>query len=102
MSSLLQPRRLMIDALRQPLDEFLSTSLAGREQHGRDGSYNVSARPEVKAFARSTEEVTAIVETCAPPDARHRLRTGALLEGYVQALDGEVCIDLVGMNVEHR
>ena len=99
MSAQLQPRSPVTDALRQLLGERLSTSQAVREQHGHDESYHAPALPEAVAFARSTEEVAAIVETCA----RHRtpviaFGTGTSLEGHVQALHGGVCIDLSRMN----
>ena len=99
MSAQLQPRSAVIDALRQLLGERLSTSQSVREQHGRDESYHAPALPDAVAFARSTDEVAAIVETCA----RHRtpviaFGTGTSLEGHVQALHGGVCVDLSGMD----
>ena len=68
MSAQLQPRSAVTDALRQLLGERLSTSHSVREQHGRDESYHAPALPDAVVFARSTEEVAAIVEACA----RHR------------------------------
>ena len=103
MSSRLQPCSTVIDTLRQLVGERLSTSLAEREQRGRDESYNAPALPEAEAFARSTEVVAAIIEVCARhhnPFATFGIST--LLEGHVQAPHGEVCMDLAGMNVEHR
>jgi D-lactate dehydrogenase (cytochrome) len=81
------------------LGERFSLSPAVRAQHGKDESYHASAPPDAVAFARSTEEVQAIVKACA----RHRVPvipfgTGTSLEGHVAALKGGVTIDLSQMN----
>ena len=81
------------------LGDRLSTSAAVREQHGNDLTWNPGAAPDAVAFARSTEEVQAIVKACA----RHRVPviaygTGTSLEGHISAPYGGVCIDLSQMN----
>src|SRR5437667_2419979 len=89
----------LLAALRQRLGDRLSTSAAVCEQHGKDESYHTPHAPDAVAFARSTEEVAAIVALCA----EHRMPviafgTGTSLEGQVAALKGGVCIDLSQMN----
>jgi D-lactate dehydrogenase (cytochrome) len=81
------------------LGDRFTLSPAVRTQHGKDESYHASAPPDAVAFARSTEEVQAIVKACA----RHRVPvipfgTGTSLEGHVAALKGGVTIDLSQMN----
>jgi D-lactate dehydrogenase (cytochrome) len=93
------PDAVLIAGLRALLGDRLSTAPAVREQHGRDESYHPVAAPDAVAFARSTEEVAAIVRLCAA----HRVPivpfgTGTSLEGGVAALRGGVCIDLSGMD----
>ena len=81
------------------LGERLSTAAAVCAQHGMDDSYHSPYPPDAVAFARSTEEVAAIVHLCAeyrtPVIA---FGTGTSLEGHVAALKGGVCIDLSQMN----
>jgi D-lactate dehydrogenase (cytochrome) len=93
------PRDAAIAEIKALLGERLSTARAVREQHGRDESYHAPAPPDAVAFARSTEEVSAIVKICA----RHKVPiipygTGTSLEGHVAALRGGVCIDVSQMN----
>jgi D-lactate dehydrogenase (cytochrome) len=88
-----------LDALRALLGDRLSTAQAVCEQHGRDESYHTPAAPDAVAFAQSTDEVVAIVKTCAS----HQVPiipfgTGTSLEGHIAALHGGICIDLSGMN----
>src|SRR5262252_2256208 len=89
----------LFERLRQLLGDRLSTTPAVRDQHGRDESYHALHAPDAVAFARSTDEVVAIVQACA----RHKVPviafgTGTSLEGHVAALHGGVCIDLSQMN----
>src|SRR5215831_8369865 len=89
----------LLARLRQVLGDRLSTTPAVRDQHGRDESYHALHAPDAVAFARSTDEVVAIVQACA----RHKVPviafgTGTSLEGHVAALHGGVCIDLSQMN----
>jgi D-lactate dehydrogenase (cytochrome) len=93
------PDASLLTALRQLLGNRLSTSAAVCDQHGKDESYHAPHSPDAVAFARSTEEVAAIVKLCAD----HRtpviaFGTGTSLEGHVAALAGGVCIDLSEMN----
>jgi D-lactate dehydrogenase (cytochrome) len=93
------PRDAAIAEIKALLGERLSTAKAVRDQHGRDESYHAPAPPDAVAFARSTEEVSAIVKICA----RHKVPvipygTGTSLEGHVAALNGGVCIDVSQMN----
>ena len=88
-----------IDELRALLGERLSTSAAVREQHGHDESWHEGHDPDAVAFAKSTDEVAAIVKICAS----HGLPvipfgTGTSLEGHVAALYGGVSIDMMGMD----
>ena len=88
------PRDAAIGEIKALLGDRLSTARAVRDQHGRDESYHAPAPPDAVAFARSTDEVSAIVKICA----RHKVPviaygTGTSLEGHVAALDGGVCID---------
>ncbi|MGQ9365392.1 FAD-binding oxidoreductase [Azospirillum sp. ST 5-10] len=93
------PGEAALAELRALLGERLSTSGAVREHHGKDESYHPVCPPDAVAFARSTEEVSAIVKVCA----RHKVPvipfgTGTSLEGGVAALQGGVSIDVSGMN----
>jgi D-lactate dehydrogenase (cytochrome) len=89
----------LLAELRQLLGDRLSTSAAVCAQHGKDESYHAPHAPDAVAFARSTEEVVAIVKACSnyktPVIA---FGTGTSLEGHVAALAGGVCIDLTQMN----
>lgn len=68
-----------LDALRDLLGDRLTVA-AERAAHGRDESWHTGADPDAVAYATSTEEVAAIVRTCAaqrvpviPFDARTSL-----------------------------
>jgi D-lactate dehydrogenase (cytochrome) len=87
-----------LDQIRTLLGDRLTTAMPVREQHGKDQTYHPGAPPDAVAFARSTEEVRAIVEACAT----HRVPvvpygTGTSLEGHIAALRGGVCVDLSEM-----
>ncbi len=89
----------LLASLRQLLGDRLTTSAAVCAQHGKDESYHPPHAPDAVAFARSTEEVAAIVARCAA--ARTPVipfGTGTSLEGHVAALKGGICIDLSQMN----
>ncbi len=86
------------EGLRALLGERFSTSATVCEQHGRDESYHTPHAPDGVAFARSTEDASAIVKICA----RHKrpvipFGAGTSLEGHVAALHGGVAIDLSEM-----
>jgi D-lactate dehydrogenase (cytochrome) len=89
----------LLAELRQTLGDRLSTSASVCAQHGKDESYHAPHAPDAVAFARSTEEVVAIVKACSnyktPVIA---FGTGTSLEGHVAALAGGVCIDLTQMD----
>ena len=90
---------LVLPELEAILGDRLATSLAVREQHGRDESYHPVAAPDAVAFVRTSEETAEVVKVCA----RHRcpvipFGTGTSLEGHVAALHGGVCIDLSQMD----
>jgi D-lactate dehydrogenase (cytochrome) len=89
----------LLASLRQLLGDRLSTSASVCEQHGKDESYHTPHAPDAVAFARSTEEVAAIVSRCAEHETPViAFGTGTSLEGHVAALKGGVCIDLSQMN----
>ena len=88
-----------LGSLHDLLGDRLTTAVAIRERHGQDESWLAGHPPDAVAFAKSTEEVAAIVKTCA----RHGVPvipfgTGTSLEGHIAALQGGVSIDLSGMN----
>jgi D-lactate dehydrogenase (cytochrome) len=87
------------DALAQRLGARLSDSKDLRAQHGKGESWHPVAAPDLVAFPETTDEVAAIVKTCAA----HRVAVvpfgaGTSLEGQVNAVGGGVCIDLSRMN----
>src|SRR5919106_627890 len=88
-----------LDQIRPLLGDRLSTAMPVREQHGKDQTYHPGAPPDAVAFARSTDEVSAIVNACAA----HRVPviaygTGTSLEGHIAALCGGVTVDLSQMS----
>ena len=89
----------VLASLRKLLGDRLSTSAAICAQHGKDESYHAPHAPDAVAFARNTEEVSAIVSLCAecatPVIA---FGAGTSLEGHVAALAGGICLDLSQMN----
>jgi D-lactate dehydrogenase (cytochrome) len=85
------------------LGDRFSTRDAVREQHSRDESYHVPASPGGVAFARTTDEVAAIVRLCAAYGAPVvPFGTGTGLEGGVIPTQGGVSIDLMQMNAVTR
>jgi D-lactate dehydrogenase (cytochrome) len=95
--------RLMPDAMRDALrarfgDRFV-TSLAVREQHGRDESPFDAPPPEAVVFCESTEDVAFAVATAS----EHRVPViaygaGSSLEGHLLAVQGGVSVDVSRMN----
>jgi D-lactate dehydrogenase (cytochrome) len=89
----------LLASLRQLLDRRLSTSAAVCAQHGKDESYHPPHPPDAVAFARTTDEVSAIVKLCADHQTPViPFGTGTSLEGHVAALAGGVCVDMSQMN----
>ncbi|TDV18272.1 FAD-binding oxidoreductase [Paraburkholderia caballeronis] len=79
--------------------ERVSTSEAVRSHHGRDESPFDPQLPDAVVFARSTDDVQAIVKLCA----RYGVPiipygNGSSLEGHLLAVQGGVSIDLSEMN----
>lgn len=90
----------LLGVLRQIVGaERLSIAGAVREQHGHDESWHPGASPDAVVFARSTDEVAAVVKACAERKVPVvPFGTGTALEGGVSAVHGGVCIDLSQMN----
>jgi D-lactate dehydrogenase (cytochrome) len=85
--------------LRAILADRVSVASAVRDHHSHGESYHRSYPPDVVVFPESTEEVAAVVATCA----RHGapivpFGAGTSLEGHVAALEGGVTIDMTRMN----
>lgn len=86
-------------ALSALLGDRLSTSSAVREHHGRDESIFAAMPPDAVAFARSTDEVVAIVKLCQ----QHRVPlvpygAGSSLEGHTLAVKGGLTLNLLQMD----
>ena len=89
----------MRDALRAHFGERFVTSLAVREQHGRDESPFDAPPPEAVVFCESTEDVAFAVATAA----EHRVPVipygaGSSLEGHLLAVQGGVSVDVSRMS----
>ena len=92
------PVELVVADLKELLGDRLSTAVSVREHHGGDESYHKRYPADAVAFARSTDEVSAIVKICA----LHAcpvipFGTGTGLEGGTAALHCGICIDVSGM-----
>ena len=88
-----------LDALGTLLGPRLSTSAAVCAHHGRDESIFVAMPPDAVAFARSTDEVVAIVRLCK----EHRVPVvpygaGSSLEGHTLAARGGLTLNLQQMD----
>jgi D-lactate dehydrogenase (cytochrome) len=88
-----------VAALAGRFGEQLSTAAAVREHHGRDESAYPPMPPDAVVFARSTEDVAALVMLAA----EHRVPVipygvGSSLEGHLLAIEGGVSVDLSQMN----
>ena len=88
-----------IDELRAALGKQVVTTASVREQHGSDEGWHAPLAPDAVVFARSTDDVVAVLRTCA------RLRVpvipfgvGTSLEGHVAALHGGISLDVSQMN----
>ena len=89
----------VVEELSALLGDRLSTSMAVREHHGTDLSYNAPHPPDAVAFAETTEEVAEIVKICGRFGVPIiPFGAGTSLEGHITAPHGGVCIDLSGMN----
>ncbi|MDO6797969.1 FAD-binding oxidoreductase [Shimia thalassica] len=90
---------LAIAALKDLLGDRLSTGESIREIHGRDEAYSEPALPDAVAFPESTDEVSAIVNTCV----QHKVPVvpfgiGTSLEGHVIPTHGGISVDTSRMN----
>ena len=76
-----------------------STSLAVREQHGRDEGSIIAPPPAAVVFAESTKDVQDAVQLCdeySVPVIAYG--AGSSLEGHLLAVQGGITIDVSRMN----
>jgi D-lactate dehydrogenase (cytochrome) len=89
----------VIGILQQQFGDRLQTGQAIRDQHGHTTTWIATQSPDAVAFARSTEEVAQIVQTCATHNVPViAFGVGSSLEGHVNAPAGGICIDLGQMD----
>ena len=92
-----------IDAVAALLERLLGARLSRNPSvllaHGQGEAFHAAMPPDLVAFARSTDEVSAIVSACAAHGVPViAFGAGTSLEGGVTAPRGGVCIDLSQMN----
>jgi len=98
-ASRIPERENLIERLRCLLGDRTTTSESILQQHGRGESWHPVRPPDAVCFPRDSEEVAAIVKLCAETSTPViAFGTGTSLEGQVQALQGDICIDLSRMN----
>ena len=86
-------------ALRGLLGERVTAVAAVREHHSHGESYHAPAAPDLVAYPRTTEEISAIVRAAAERDVPIvAYGAGTSLEGQVLALRGGITVDLTQMN----
>src|SRR5205823_1828994 len=85
--------------LRQSLGERVTDAAAVTTAHGRSEAYHGLHAPDLVAFPESTEEVAAVVKTCAARGVPIvPFGAGTSLEGNAASVRGGVCIDFSRMN----
>ena len=86
-------------ALTAELGDAVVTTAAICEEHGRDEGWHTGATPDAVVFARSTDDVVAVVNACA---AHHvpliPFGAGTSLEGHIAALHGGISLDVSQMD----
>ncbi len=72
---------------------------AMRLQHGGSESHHVPQSPDAVVFARSTQDVVALVQLCAQHEVPLvAFGAGTSVEGNVTPINGGVCLDMSEMN----
>ncbi|MDE4146004.1 MAG: FAD-linked oxidase C-terminal domain-containing protein [Pseudophaeobacter sp. bin_em_oilr2.035] len=88
-----------IGVLKQTFGDRLQTGQAIREQHGHTTTWIETQAPDAVVFPTSTEEVAAIVKTCAEYGVPViPFGTGTSLEGHVNAPAGGISVDMARMD----
>jgi D-lactate dehydrogenase (cytochrome) len=89
----------VIAELRAQLGDRVSTNATVLEQHSHGESRTISFPPDAVCFPESTEEVSAIVRTCAAAGVPIvAFGAGSSVEAHVAAVHGGICIDMTHMN----
>ena len=89
----------MSEALREHFRERFVTSLAVREQHGRDESPFDAPPPEAVVFCESTDDVAFVVRAASTHEVPViPYGAGSSLEGHLLAVQGGVSVDLSRMD----
>jgi D-lactate dehydrogenase (cytochrome) len=92
-------RQDALERLRNLLGDRLTTSMAIRENHGRDIAHPVAQPPDAVVFPLTTSEVASIVRIChASGTPVVAFGVGTSLEGHVLAPRGGICLDFSRMN----
>ena len=87
------------DRLREAFGERLHLGEAMRLQHGSSETHFATMPPDAVVFARSTQEVVALVNLCTAHDVPLiPFGAGTSVEGNTLAVRGGVCLDLSEMN----
>src|SRR5207344_19800 len=93
------PTDTVFAALAARLGERATRAAAVVAAHGASESYHAAHPPDIVAFPQSTDEVAAIVQTCAAHAAPIvPWGAGTSLEGNASAIRGGVCIDFAQMD----
>ncbi|MES2498040.1 MAG: FAD-linked oxidase C-terminal domain-containing protein [Pseudomonadota bacterium] len=88
-----------LDEVRAVVGDRLSTGEAIRLQHGSSETHFDAVLPDAVVFARSTEEVAALVNLCVAAEVPIiAFGAGTSLEGNVTPIRGGLTIDLSEMN----
>ncbi|MEX3010044.1 FAD-binding oxidoreductase [Hoeflea sp. TYP-13] len=88
-----------VGVLKQRFGDRLNTGHSIREQHAHTTTYLPSQLPDAVVYPETADEVRDIVRVCAD----HKVPiipfgAGTSLEGHINAPNGGICIDTVGMN----
>lgn len=94
-----EPDAGLVAALRALLGERLHLGEAMRRQHGASETHFGGHLPDMVAFARSTEEVVAIVRLCAAAQVPIvAFGAGTSIEGNTSPIHGGLSLDLSQMD----
>lgn len=98
-----QPRKALPDGflnqLRDLFGDRLATGEAVRSQHGQSETHFDPVMPDAVVFARSTEEVVALVKLCVAADVPViPYGAGTSIEGNTLPVQGGVTVDLNQMD----